>query len=367
MNPRSTTPLLIRFGRIGDMVLQTPLLHLLHRRFGQPCRLLTSGPWSRPLFAGNPDVAEIWQLRTRHVPFLLSPERWRLVAALRKHEGPIYVSEDSERQLPKIRRLLRLGAIAPDRCIYLGDSKIEDPHWVERLLRFAAMTPPALRAEDYPVSPSAAWSAPRLDVHPADRIDRDTWLQRRGLTGLPLVLLQPGNKRAIKWRRARTQDSKAWPTARWVTLLQAMRSAHPEACLLLCGSSREEPLLRDIRRLANIAGVEIAAGDLPLRRLLAVMEIAHSMVAVDTGPAHMAAAVGCPLVVLYGAESPSLWGRRSPMHRPVVELGGPPEHHAVEQISLDLVVDAWHRISRLTDDANLPDVAEARFHAGSAS
>ncbi len=345
------------------MVLQTPLLHLLHRRFGQPCRLLTSGPWSRPLFAGNSDVGEIWQLRARHVPFLLSPERWRLVATLRKHEGPVYVSEDSERQLPKIRRLLRLSAIAPDRCIYLTDSGIEDRHWVDRLLRFAVMTPPALRADDYPVSSPGEWSAPRLHVPPADRIDRDDWLRRRGLSGRPLVLLQPANKRAIKWGRARTQDNKAWPAERWVALLRAMRSELPEVCLLLCGSSPEERLLRDIRRMANICGVEIAARDLPLRRLLAVMEIAHSMVAVDTGPAHMAAAVGCPLVVLYGAESPHVWGRRSPMRRPVIELGGPPGYQAVDQIPLGPVVDAWLRISGLSVDLERCDAAELAHHA----
>jgi heptosyltransferase-2/heptosyltransferase-3 len=323
------------------MVLQTPLLHLLHHRYGHPCRLLTSGPWSTALFAHNPDVDEIWQLRARHAPLLLSPQRWRLVAALREHRGPIYVSEDSDRQLSKIRRLFRLGKVDPKRCVYLTDHVIEDQHWVERLLRFGAMTPSALSPEDNPASPRDRWLAPRLDVHPSDRSDRGTWLQQRGLAGRPLVLLQPGNKRAIKWGRPRAIDSKAWPIARWVALLRTMRCALPPACLLLCGSSAEEGLLREIRRQADVDGVEIGTSDLPLRRLLALMEIAHSMVAVDTGPAHMAAAVGCPLVILYGAESPRVWGRRSPMRRPVIELGGPPQYQAVEQIPLDLVIKEW--------------------------
>ena len=342
----ATTPLLIRFGRIGDMVLQTPLLHLLHSRFGLPCRLLTSGHWSEALFLGNPDVGEIWQLRSRHRPFLLSPQRWRLVAALRKHVGPVYVSEDSERQLPKIRRLLRLGGVASNRCVYITDHRIDALHWVDRLISFARMTPPAYCANDFAALPRDAWSAPRLQVRPADRIDRDAWLRRHGLLDRPFVLVQPGNKRAIKWGRTRAGDSKAWPIERWPRLLQQMRDTLPQANLLLCGSSREEALLRDILRRANIAGVHIAADDLPLGRLLALMEAAHSMVAVDTGPAHMAAAVGCPLVVLYGAESPRVWGRRSPMQRPVVELGGSPEYSAVEQIPLNLVIDAWSRIGK---------------------
>jgi len=347
-----TTPLLIRFGRIGDMVLQTPLLHILHRRFGRPCRLLTSGSWSQALFAGNQDVGEIWQLRARHLPFLLSPARWRLVGRLRRHAGPIYVSEDSGRQLSKIRRLIRLSAIRPERCVFLPESNGTETHWVDRLLCLGKMTPSALRADDYPWRPEDVWSAPRLDIRAEDRADREAWLRRRGLSGRPLVLLQPGNKRAIKWGRARLEHSKVWPIASWAALLRAMHSVIPGARLMLCGAAREEGFLHDIRREANVDCIEIAAADLPLRRALAVMEIAHSMVAVDTGPAHIAAAVGCPLVVLYGAESPQVWGRRSVMNRPVIEIGGPPELQAVGQISLDRVLTAWLSIAHRTHDGS---------------
>lgn len=76
---QSAVLVVIRFGRLGDMVLQTSLFHLLHRRFGNACKLPFSGPWSAELFAGHPDVDEIWQLRPRHMPFLLRPQRWRLV------------------------------------------------------------------------------------------------------------------------------------------------------------------------------------------------------------------------------------------------------------------------------------------------
>jgi len=39
-------PIVIRFGRLGDMVLLSPLLNLLHRRYRNPCWLIGSGPWS---------------------------------------------------------------------------------------------------------------------------------------------------------------------------------------------------------------------------------------------------------------------------------------------------------------------------------
>ena len=51
----SCAPLVVRFGMLDDMVLLTPLLRLLHRRYGQPCRVIGSGRWLEPLLAGHPE------------------------------------------------------------------------------------------------------------------------------------------------------------------------------------------------------------------------------------------------------------------------------------------------------------------------
>jgi ADP-heptose:LPS heptosyltransferase len=341
-------PLVVRFGRVGDMVLQTPLFHLLGKRFGQPCQLLTSGPWSSELFASDPDVGEIWQLHKRHRPLIASPERWRLIGTLRRHQGPVYVSEDVAQHVRQIRRLLQLAGRGQDRCLYLLDQPSGNDHWVERLLAFGACTPCSIRSEDFPVSPSDLLRAPRLHVDAAARRDRDVWLRDRGFAGRPLVLVQIGNKRssrwtASRWGAGRKPDPKAWPIDRWIELLRFMRRTLPEACLLLCGSRNESATLRQISA-ASASRADIATSDLPLRRLLALMEIAHSMVAVDTGPAHMAAAMGCPLVVLYGNESPQVWGRRSPGGTAVIELGGPP-HIAASEIPLSDVIHSWGSLS----------------------
>ena len=330
---------------MGDMVLQAPLLHLLHYRYGRPCRLLSFGGWSRPLYAGSADVDTICELRLRHAPYLLSPQRWKLVHGLRRHDGPVYVSEDIPGHVARIRDLLAHAGIGADRSLFLADcDRIADGHWVDRLLAFGCMTPPAWTASDYPWHEEDLQLAPRLYCDQADRDDLHAWLERKGLAGASLVLLQPGNKRTSRRISSRQRhDSKAWPLDRWVALIRTIRATNPDFRIVLCGSSQEHTLLEEIRSQASHDDVVIATRDLPVRRLLALAEIAHSMIGVDTGPLHVAAAVGCPLVVLYGSESPGRWDRRSPTGAPVFSLGGPPRA-AVAEIELDEVVDAWQRI-----------------------
>lgn len=340
MPPTFAPPLVIRFGAFGDMVLLTPLLRLLHRRYGQPCRVLGSGGWLEPLFAGHPDAGAILRLASRKRPYWLDASQRDLVARLRAQPpGPVYVCDD--RSIDKIRWLLRRARIPGDHCVFANPGCMlrEGEHWIDRWQRFGAMTPAA-----FPEVPQAgAPDAPCLPVHPADRADLQQWLRACGFHDAPLVLLQPGNKRTLKRGRAgQLGDDKQWPLANWVAVIRAVLARRPEAKIILCGAPPEAALLRQIAGAAH-SDLVLAAGDaLPLRRLLALCERAAAMISIDTGPAQAAAALGCPLIVLYGAQPSSLWLPRSPAGSAVVALGGLPRRNRVDQITPDEVIAAWH-------------------------
>ena len=85
----------------------------------------------------------------------------------------------------------------------------------------------------------------------------------------------------------------------------------------------------------------VLAAELPLPRLLALCERAHSMISVDTGPAHAAAALSLPLVVLFGAHSQAEWLPRSPSGSAVVGVGGPPHSSRLDHIAVPTVLEAW--------------------------
>jgi ADP-heptose:LPS heptosyltransferase len=104
---------------------------------------------------------------------------------------------------------------------------------------------------------------------------------------------------------------KHWPIERWVQVLRFLRQQHPRHALVLLGTGPEFQLNQKLASLAGIDGLHNVADELPIPRLLSLLDRADGLLTVDSGPAHAAAAVGCPQVVLFGKASPSLykpWG-----------------------------------------------------------
>ncbi len=336
-------PWVIRFGRVGDMVLQSVLLHHLRHRYGMPCGLITSGTWSKDIYRDNADVGFLKQLRTRHAPAWTSPEHWALASHLSTCHGPFYVSDDSPKQVSRARWLLKRAGVTRDRSVFLADHPSRSPHWADRLNEFGALTPSAFRSTPA-IDPKHEWRAPRLSLTADDQLDVERWLGQRDIAGRPIVLLQPGNRRTMRRFHSRQVDTKAWPSGHWAAVAQHVLRSLPECHVLLCGSPDEARLLASIRGHVRSARVSVAAHDLPLRRLMALTQIAHSMISVDSGPAHIAAALGAPLVVLYGMESAAMWSRRSAVGAPIFELGGL-DHGAVSDIAVESVIEAWSRIA----------------------
>ncbi|TAN05829.1 MAG: lipopolysaccharide heptosyltransferase family protein [Rhodanobacteraceae bacterium] len=346
MPPTFAAPLVIRFGAFGDMVLLTPLLRLLHRRYGQACRVLGSGGWLDPLYAGHPDVRATLKLSSRKRPYWLDATQRHLVALLRTQPpGPVYVCDDYS--IDKIRWLLRRARVPDAHCVFANPDCMlrAGEHWIDRWHRFGAMTPatfadaPAADALDAP-------DAPCLVVNHADRTDLQAWLRARTFDDAPLVLVQPGNKRTLKRGRAgQLGDDKQWPLENWANLIDALLARRPDIKVVLCGAPPEAALLHAIADAVHSDRVLAAGDELPLRRLLALCEHAGAMISIDTGPAQAAAALGCPLIVLYGAQPPTLWLPRSPTGSAVIALGGLPERNRVDQIGVDEVIAAWQRLS----------------------
>src|SRR2546421_11604642 len=364
-------PIVIWFGRVGDRILLSALLEILHRRFGSPCHVIGAGAWPAELYAAHADVARVSCLH-RYTAWPFDPTWWRTRRSLHaSRAGPVYVCETDPRKLARIRRLLRFSGIEAARCVFLapthrGDtqtgldtalphtSKIAPTHWVDRLVSFGRLTPAALDAADYPWPAPAPRRAPLLTVSEAARAECAAWLERQGWRDRTLILVQPGNRRTMRGRRLRVSpaDDKAWPLERWAGLLRRIHARLPQALIVLCGAPRESRLLEWIAAAGQLPAV--AAAELRLPRLLALCARSHSMISVDTGPAHAAAALGLPLVVLFGAHSQQQWLPRSPCGSPVLGVGGPPLSTRLDQVSVETVFAAWCALGAAADARAAP-------------
>ncbi len=375
-------PIVIWFGRVGDLILLSALLEVLHRRFGSPCHVIGAGSWPAQIYASHSDVARVSCLH-RYTAWGFDPAWWRTLRALRaRRADPVYVCETDPRKLARIRRLLRFSGTEPTRCVFIAPesspgathsvdaqtgldtalphtSKIEPTHWVDRLVSFGRLTPAAFNAADYPWPAPPPRGAPLLTVSAAARAECAAWLERQGWSERTLILVQPGNRRTMRGRRLRVSaaDDKAWPLERWAALLHRIHAQLPQAVILLCGAPRESLLLEWIAAAAQLPAV--TAAELPLPRLLALCARAHSMISVDTGPAHAAAALGLPLAVLFGAHSQQQWLPRSPTGSPVSGVGGPPQSNRLDQISVEAVFAAWCALGTAADSALRTTAARA--------
>jgi ADP-heptose:LPS heptosyltransferase len=350
---RSLSPIVIRLGALGDMINLSSLVHFLHQRYGNPCVLIGAGSWSEPIYRGNPDVAQVWVL-DRHVPFLLNRAGWGVLAALRRSApAPVYVCDD-DKQLLRVQRLLKLSGVDPRRTLFInGHPRESEQHHLDRLINFGKCTPPALPDGSYPLPPSAHVRLRAAFELEPERAELRQWLLSRGWAGKELILVQPGNRRTISTRRGRHRrlgrDDKYWPSQRWIELFRRIHARKPNALILLCGAPQEEGMLRQLCRAAQMPGV-VDVASLPIRLFFALCEAAHSMVSVDTGPAHAAAASGLRLVVMFGAQRQSRWLPRSPSGTRVIGLGGPPLSSHIEQISVEEVFEAWDSLAEQQAD-----------------
>ena len=336
-------PLVVRFGALGDMVLLTPLLALLHRRYGLAPDVLSAGAWTPPLYAGHPDVRRVLLLGSRKRPYWSDPRQWRAVAQLRAAGSrPVYVCDELA-TAPVARLLARAGFESAD-LLWVGEhGECARTHWVDRWLAFGALDAPRWR--DVPAA--AVPAAPQLAVGAAQHEDCARWLTARGWNARPLLLLHPGNKRTLKrgGARGRLGDSKAWPDAHWLALLHAMHARLPQALILLTGTPPEQRWLWRLARASRLACAHAIGDDLPLPRLLALQARAAGMLSVDTGPAHSAAALNCPLLVLYGAAGAAAWLPRSPAGAPVRWLGGADAGRArLLDTPVDEAIAAWNAL-----------------------
>jgi len=161
-------------------------------------------------------------------------------------------------------------------------SKIEIPDSEVRLEQ-AIINPSALEK----VGERIEKLAKEADIHYAPRKNR-------------LILINPNASDLLPQRR--------WAQQRFSELIQAIHQKYPDGLILITGSPAEFAYVEKVRAVANVKNALNFAGQVSFAELPPLYTLSDVMVTNDSGPGHFSAVTPLRTVVLFGPETPALYG-----------------------------------------------------------
>lgn len=286
--PRRPRILVVRLDRIGDLVLSIPCLEALRRHYPEATLSVMTRPYTREVLEGHPLVDEVipyqYEDGGRHsgwlggMRFVREIIQRRFDIAFILHPGTRSVLVPFLAGIP-----YRIGY---DRGpSYLLTRKVEDRRH-EGLKHEADYALDVVRAFGVPAA-----ETPRPFLEPGQEAIRaaDEKLAAAGVSPEErLVAVHPGA----------SCPSKRWPIDRFAAWASEVTS-EPLVRVVVVGAAEEAELAHRLKDAAP-GRVSDLTGRLSLRELSAVLSRARLLVANDSGPVHVAAAVGTPTLTVFG-------------------------------------------------------------------
>jgi ADP-heptose:LPS heptosyltransferase len=115
-----------------------------------------------------------------------------------------------------------------------------------------------------------------------------------------LILINPNASDLLPQRR--------WAQQRFSELIQAVNQRYPNDLILITGSPAEFVYVDKVRSVANVKNALNFAGQVSFAELPPLYTLSDVMVTNDSGPGHFSAVTPLRTVVLFGPETPALYG-----------------------------------------------------------
>ena len=290
--------LIIRLDRIGDVVLSTPVIRALRHAFPSVQLAMLVRPVCRELLDGHPDLNEVLcydRDGTQHGWWATLRFGWGLRA---RGFDTALVLHPTNRS-----HVIAWAAGIPRRIGYarksgwlLTQRLPHDKHLGARHESECALD--LVRALGVAVE---AVPAPSIAQRPEHREQVERWLAARGVrSDTSLIALHP----------SASDEAKRWPAERFAEAGDRLAAASSARAIVISGPEAVDRGREVVERM-HAPPVD-ASGQWSLGQLAAALARCRLLISNDSGPVHIAAAVGTPVVSLFGRNQPGLgparWG-----------------------------------------------------------
>jgi ADP-heptose:LPS heptosyltransferase len=288
--------LLIRLRSIGDTVLMTPCLDAIHSSQPSVEIAVVSEPLAAPLLVGHPRIDELIEVeRTAgsRLRALRKIRKWGPEVTFNMHGGTtgmIMAALSGAYYTIGFRGQpgsWMLSSPAPPPDLLLGKSTI---HSVEQQLALMSWA-------------GVAWpEAPELNIGSDISFARDL---RDKLLGLGFSNESLRDKALACVAPGAAFESKRWSASAFAAVVRHLTESWATECLILAGPDQES-IAKEVADLSGNHGLVLAG--LTLSELTSLLRW-HTRIFVgnDSGPMHIASAVGCRVVAVFGSSNPDVW------------------------------------------------------------
>ena len=276
---------------VGDAILSEPLVAWLRAPHGPPNVDVLSPAWCAPVYARMRGVGRVVESTIGHGRLDWAQRRTlaRALSAQGYAQAVILPNSWKSALVPWLARIpVRTGYVGEMRWGLVNDARRLDHNALPRLVdRYAALAAP--RGE-----PAPAATAPILVPDAANRDAAVAALRLDTTRGV--AILCPG---------AEFGPAKRWPPGHIAEL--ALKFLADGLAVWVVGSPNDKPAAAAIRDAAGepARAMRDLAGRTDLGTAIDLMSLASIVVSNDSGLMHAAAAVGVPLVALFGSSSPA--------------------------------------------------------------
>ncbi|MCE2400024.1 lipopolysaccharide heptosyltransferase II [Candidatus Poribacteria bacterium] len=286
--------LVVKLDHLGDVLLATPVFSNFRKSYPNTELHALTGAWSRVILENHPDVDKVLEYNSPAFCRSGQPTSFKnalqFYRQLRRHKYDLLVELRGDWRIV----LFALLRVAPRRlnraslqiANKLGFSQFSGTHETTRnldILKRSGIPTPIQTTTFSITEEDEKWASNFLQMHQID-IEQ------------PFIVIHPGSPIPLK----RWQPERYAELADWLI-------TQKHAQILFVGVKDEIPIISQIQDLMEGKSINIA-GKTTITQLASILHTCNVFIGNDSGPMHLAAAVGTQTIGLYGPGDPKRFG-----------------------------------------------------------